>query len=337
MTTDRIVSSHASRVYDSPLDMLPSEDNPTPMVRVRGALEASGPRLPGYELYAKLEWLNPFASVKDRAAAALIEDLEQRDKIGPGRSVVEPTSGNTGLSLALIAAAKGYGMRAVVPNKVPLAKKVLLKLAGAELDVLNDNLCPAPGLGDGSVNLAKTHARAQPDRYAMPNQYENRANVLAHERTTGPEIWRQTEGRITHLFASLGTAGTITGLGRYLKGKDPDIRIVCVVPDEGHDVPGLRTPSALASTELYDESVIDEVLEINHQRAYTGARDVIRKDALLAGPSSGLIFEGARTVLERDRPESGVGVMIFCDDAFKYIDNFITHLPELAEGLSPTE
>lgn len=324
-----------ARVFESPLGLLPGVDNPTPLVRVTKSLEAAGVDLPGYRLYAKLEWMNPFGSVKDRAAAALIEDLEQRGKLGPGRSVVEPTSGNTGLSLAMIANAKGYGMRAVVPDKVPLTKKALLKMAGAELDVLNDNLCPAPGLGDGSVNLAKTHARAQPDRYAMPNQYENEANVRAHMATTGPEIWRQTQGKVTHFFATLGTSGTITGTGRYLKQQNPDVKVICVVPDEGHDVPGLRTPSALASTVLFDKGMIDEILEIEHDFAYTTALESIRLDALLAGPSSGLILEGARRVLKRDAPAQGVGVMIFCDDTFKYINNFIAHVPELAEGTSP--
>ncbi|MFT5424170.1 MAG: cysteine synthase [Phycisphaerales bacterium] len=327
----------AARVFESPLELLPGVDNPTPLVRVARSLRAAGIDLPDYRLYAKLEWMNPFGSVKDRAAAALIEDLEARGKLGPGRSVVEPTSGNTGLSLAMMANAKGYGMRAVVPNKVPLTKKALLKMAGAELDVLNDNLCPAPGLGDGSVNLAKTHAKAQPDKYAMPNQYENEANVRAHMLTTGPEIWRQTEGKITHFFATLGTSGTITGTGRYLKEQNPDIKVICVVPDEGHDVPGLRTPSALASTALFDEDLIDEILEIDHQFAYTTALEAIRLDALLAGPSSGLILEGARRVLKRDAPAHGVGVMIFCDDAFKYIENFIKHVPELAQGTTPPQ
>ena len=335
MTTHAESIDRSARVFESPLDMLPSVEDPSPLVRVRRALDRADLDLPEFKLYAKLEWMNPFGSVKDRAAAALIADLEAKGKLGPDRSVVEPTSGNTGLSLALIANAKGYGMRAVVPNKVPLTKKALLKMAGAELDVLNDNLCPAPGLGDGSVNLAKTHARAQPDKYAMPNQYENRANVQAHMDTTGPEIWRQTQGKLTHFFATLGTAGTITGTGRFLKQQNPNIKVICVVPDEGHDVPGLRTPSALASTELFDESMIDEILEIDHNLAYSAALDLIQTDGLLAGPSSGLIFEGAREILRRDTPTTGCGVMIFCDDAFKYIDNYIKHLPELAEGTSP--
>ncbi len=127
---------------------------------------------PDFSLYAKVEWMNPFGSVKDRAAWAMLRDLEERRQVGHGRGIVEPTSGNTGISLAAMARARGYHMRAVVPNKVPGEKKLLLRIAGAELDVVNDALCPAPGLGDGSINVAKTHAKALSRRYVMPNQYE---------------------------------------------------------------------------------------------------------------------------------------------------------------------
>src|SRR5262249_51324622 len=207
-------------------------------------------------------------SVKDRAAWEMLRDLEERGEIGHGRGLVEPTSGNTGISLAALARARGHHMRAVVPNKVPLEKKILLKIAGAELDVVSDELCPAPGLGDGSINLAKTHAKASSHRYAMPNQYENKKNVEAHERTTGPEIWRQTEGQITHLFVSLGTCGTVTGTAKYLRAKQPATKIIAVQPTEGHDVPGLRNVSQLEVSKLFDPSLVDEILEIDFRRAY---------------------------------------------------------------------
>src|SRR5437773_4920594 len=213
--------NHRTRVYESVFEMLPSEENPTPLVRINRLNKTAD-----FPLYAKLEWLGPFGSVKDRAAWAMLRDLEQRGEVNAKRGFVEPTSGNTGISLAAMARARGYHMRAVVPNKVPLEKKLLLKIAGAELDVISDELCPAPGLGDGSINMAKTHAKAQAKRYAMPNQYENEKNVDAHFRTTGPEIWRQTEGKITHLFCSLGTCGTVTGTGRFLRSKKPDIKII---------------------------------------------------------------------------------------------------------------
>jgi cysteine synthase len=317
-----------TRVFDDVSEMLPSEQNPSPMVRLH-RLNPS----PAFTLYAKLEWANPFGSVKDRAAWAMLRDLERRGEVTDVRGVVEPTSGNTGISLAALCSARGHPMRAVVPNRVPLEKKVLLKIAGALLDVVNDDVCPSPGIGDGSINLAKTHAKANRDKYVMPNQYENELNVQAHYRTTGPEIWRQTEGKITHLFVSLGTCGTVTGTGRFLRSRKSDIKIIAVQPTEGHDVPGLRNVRQLEVSKLFDPSLIDEILEIDYELAYTRALDLCRQEGLLAGPSSGLIYEGARRIIERDR--SGFGVMIFPDNIFKYVSNMVKHIPSLAEGVRP--
>src|SRR5947199_1343890 len=203
---------HKLRVYESVFEMMPDEENPTPLVRLNRLNPASD-----FPLYAKLEWMNPFGSVKDRAAWEMLRDLETRGEIGGQRGLVEPTSGNTGISLAAMARARGYHLRAVVPNKVPLEKKVLLKIAGADLEVVNDALCPAPGLGDGSINLAKSHAKAQARKYAMPNQYENEQNVLAHLRTTGPEICRQTEVKVKQLYVSLGHCCMCRGPRKCLK------------------------------------------------------------------------------------------------------------------------
>jgi len=317
--------NHKTRVYNDIFEMLPSEDNPSPMVRINRMNPS-----PEFTLYAKLEWANPLGSVKDRAAWAMLRDLEERGEIGNGRGLVEPTSGNTGISLAAMARARGYAVRAVVPNKVPLEKKILLKIAGAQLDVVNDDLCPSPGMGDGSINLAKSHAKASRQKYAMPNQYENEQNVLAHLRTTGPEIWRQTEGQITHLFVSLGTCGTVTGTARFLRGKKPGVRVIAVQPTEGHDVPGLRNVSQLGVSKLFDPSLIDEILEIDYELAYTRALELCQGEGLRAGPSSGLVYEGARRVIGRGG--KGFGVMIFADDVFKYTSNMAKHIPELATG-----
>ena len=311
--------NHQTRVYQDVFEMLPSEENPSPIVRIN-RLNPS----PEFQLYAKLEWLNPFGSVKDRAAWAMLRELEEKGEVGIGMKVLvwarEPA----------MAKARGYHMRAVVPNKIPLEKKVLLKIAGAELDVVNDALCPAPGLGDGSINIAKSHAKAQAKKYAMPNQYENEQNVLAHVRTTGPEIWRQTEGKVTHLFVSLGTCGTVSGTSRFLKGKNPDIKVVAVQPTEGHDVPGLRNVSQLGVSRLFDSSLVDDVLEVEFRLAYTRALELCQEEGLLAGPSSGLIYEGAREIILRDK--KGFGVMIFPDNIFKYTSNMMKHIPGLATG-----
>ena len=313
---------HQTRVYENVFEMMPSEDNPTPLVRINRL----NPN-PEFPLYAKLEWMNPFGSVKDRAAWALLRELEERDELGNGRGLVEPTSGNTGISLAALARARGHRLLAIVPNKVPHEKKVLLKIAGAELEIVSDELCPAPGLGDGSINLAKTYAKAQSHKYVMPNQYENEKNVEAHFKTTGPEIWKQAKGRITHLFTSLGTCGTVTGIGRFLRSKNSNIKIIAVQPTEGHDVPGLRNVSQLEVSKLFDPSLIDDILEIDFNLAYTRALELCQNEGLLAGPSSGLILEGALQNAARD--ERGFGVMIFPDNIFKYISNMTKHIPAL--------
>ncbi len=318
---------HKLRVYENVFEMLPDEENPTPLVRLNRLNPATG-----FPLYAKLEWLNPFGSVKDRAAWEMLRDLEARGEVGGPRGLVEPTSGNTGISLASMARARGYHLRAVVPNKVPLEKKILLKIAGAELDVVSDELCPAPGLGDGSINLAKTHVKASSQKYAMPNQYENEKNVQAHFRTTGPEIWRQTGGQITHLFVSLGTCGTVTGTSRFLRGKKPSLKVIAVQPTEGHDVPGLRNVAQLAVSKLFDSSLIDDILEVDFHLAYTRALELCQNEGLLAGPSSGLILEGALRIVQRDK--AGFGVMIFPDNIFKYTSSMAKHIPGLASGTS---
>ncbi len=316
---------HRTRVYENVFEMLPDEENPTPLVRINRLNPA-----PDFPLYAKLEWANPFGSVKDRAAWEMLRDLEARGEIGGQRGLVEPTSGNTGISLAAMARARGYQMRAVVPNKVPLEKKILLKIAGAELDVVSDELCPAPGLGDGSINLAKTYAKASSQKYALPNQYENAQNVAAHFRTTGPEIWKQTRGRITHLFVSLGTCGTVTGAGRFLRERNPGVKVIAVQPTEGHDVPGLRNVAQLSVSRLFDPSLIDDILEVDFHLAYTRALELCQNEGLLAGPSSGLILDGALQIVQRDK--RGFGVMIFPDNIFKYTANMVKHIPGLADG-----
>lgn len=316
------------RVYDNVLQALPSAENPTPLVRINRLNP-----VPGFTLFAKLEWMNPFGSVKDRAAWFLLRDMAERGVLTERRGVVEPTSGNTGISMAAMAAVLGFRMRAVVPNRVPLEKKVLLRIAGADLDVVNDALCPSPGMGEGAINLAKTRAKAEGERYAMPNQYENELNAQAHYETTGPELWRQTRGGISHLFVTLGTCGTATGCARFLKEKNPAVKVVAIQPSEGHDVPGLRNVAELQVSRLFSPELLDEILEVDFELAYTGALALARQEGLLAGPSSGLVLEGARRVIERET--TGLGVMIFPDNVFKYLSAMVRHLPDLAGGTAP--
>jgi cysteine synthase len=321
-------SRRQNRVYNDVFEMLPGVDNPTPLVRIQRVNP-----VPEFRLYAKLEWYNPFGSVKDRAAWSMLQELEAEGQLSDQRGIVEPTSGNTGISLAAMSAVRGYPMRAVVPSRVPLEKKLMLRMAGAELSVVNDELCPSPGMGEGSINMAKTYAKAQSHRYVLPNQYENEANVQAHIDTTGPEIWNQTGGEVSHVFLTLGTCGTVTGLGRYLRERNPDVKIVAVQPSEGHDVPGIRNLSQLAVSKLFDPGLVNEILEIDFHMAWRNSLALFRQEGLRAGPSSGLVLEGAREVIERDRV--GTGVMIFPDDLFKYTAGFAKHMPELLEGTMP--
>ena len=311
--------NHATRVYDSIFGLLPNEDNPTPMVRVRRLAPH-----PEIALYAKLEWYNPFGSVKDRAAWYMLRDLERRGALSAERGIVEPTSGNTGISLAAMAGALGYHARCVVPNRIPIEKKRLLKIVGAEVETVRDDLCPAPGLGEGSIGIAKTHAKASAHKYVMPNQYENPHNVEAHIATTGPEIMRQTNGEITHLFVALGTCGTVTGLGTFFKEHKPAVKIYAVSPTEGHDIPGLRNVSQLPNTTLFDRSLVEEVLELDYELAYQRAKELNQREGLMASPCCGLIFEGARTVLAQER--SACAVMIFPDSVLKYPTIMDQHL-----------
>jgi len=317
--------NHSTRVYDSIVEMLPGQENPSPMVRLNRVASSDG-----FPLYAKLEWMNPFGSVKDRAAFEMLRDLEERGALNQGKGIVEPTSGNTGISLAALGAARGHPVRAVVPEKVPEEKKAILRILGAELDVVADALCPMPGQnGGGTINLAKTHAKAQPNKYVMPNQYENQQNATAHYRTTGPEIWRQTEGKLTHLFVSLGTCGTATGTSRFLKERNPSIKVIAVQPSEGHDIPGLRNTSELSVSALFDPSLIDQIVEIPFELAYQRVLDLCRGEGLLAGPSSGLVLEGA--LRAQKQGERGLGVMIFPDGLFKYVAHIAKHIKGIAE------
>ena len=236
--------NHTLRVYDSIIGLLPSEDNPTPLVRLNRVVSFEHT-----QVFVKLEWYNPFGAVKDRIAANMIRDGEERGLLGPGKKLVEPTSGNTGMGLAMIANAKGYALQTPLSTAIPLEKRTVLRFFGADVIELDDTLCPAPGAPEGAIARAVQTAETQPD-FVMLNQYENEANPDAHYRTTGPEIWKQTRGKLTHFVAGLGTCGTITGTGKFLKEQRADVKVIGVHPEDGHDIPGVRSLRQLAQTKL---------------------------------------------------------------------------------------
>jgi cysteine synthase/rhodanese-related sulfurtransferase len=310
---------HSKRIYENVLDMLSSEENPTPMVRLRATVPFEHTRV-----YGKLEWYNPFGAIKDRVAANLIVDAEKKGLLSPGQNLVEPTSGNTGLGLAMMANARDYSLSTPLSKAIPFEKRVMLRFFGADVEELDDSLCPAPGAPEGAIARAMDKA-AQPD-FHMLNQYENEANFEAHIQTTGPEIWRQTEGKITHFVASMGTCGTITGNGRYLKSKNPDIQIIGVHPVEGHDIPGVRSLKQLTQTKLFRPDEYDHLVSVTNQEAFEMCKRLNQEDCVIAGPSSGLALAGMLKVVA-DTPDAVVVVM-FADNVFKYASSIEKHFPQ---------
>jgi cysteine synthase/rhodanese-related sulfurtransferase len=315
------MNDHVLRVYDSILGMLSSEDNPTPLVRLTKVVPYRHT-----QVYAKLEWYNPFGAVKDRIAANLLEDAEKRGHISPGgKKLVEPTSGNTGLGLAMMANAKGYAVRTPLSNKIPLEKRAVLRFFGADVMELNDELCPAPGAPEGAIAVARQTAR-MPD-FHMLDQYRNEANPESHYKTTGPEIWKQTRQKVTHFAAGLGTCGTITGTGRFLKEKNRGVTVVGVHPSEGHDIPGVRSIVQLRQTELFRPDEYDHLVEVSNDEAYGLCQRLVREECLIAGPSSGMALAGALKKVP-DAP-GHLLVVIFPDSIFKYASSVMRHFPAL--------
>jgi cysteine synthase/rhodanese-related sulfurtransferase len=315
------MGDHTLRVYESILEMLSNEDNPTPLVRIRNVLPYRHTRV-----YAKLEWYNPFGAVKDRIAANLMEDAERRGDIAPGRkTLVEPTSGNTGLGLTMMANAKGYSIRTPLSNRIPLEKRAVLRFFGADVIELNDELCPAPGAPEGAIAVARQLA-FMPD-FHMLDQYRNEANPESHYKTTGPEIWKQTGHKITHFAAGLGTCGTITGTGRFLKERNPEVKVIGVHPAEGHDIPGVRSLVQLKQTELFRPAEYDQMVEVPNDEAYALCLRLVREESVIAGPSSGMALAGAMKLVP-DQP-GNVLVVIFPDNVFKYASSVMRHFPEM--------
>ena len=320
------MADHARRVYDSILGLLSNADNPTPLVRLNRVTPFRHARV-----YAKLEWYNPFGAVKDRVAANLVADGESRRTVQAGQKLVEPTSGNTGMALAMIANAKGYALTAPLSSEIPLEKRTMLRLFGADVLELEDTLCPAPGAPEGAIARAMEIAE-RPDFHLL-NQYANEANPEAHYRTTGPEIWRQTEGQVTHFVAGLGTCGTITGTGRFLKGRNRSVQVLGVHPDEGHDIPGVRSLRQLQQTKLFFPDEYDGLAEVSNQAAFDLCLRLNREESIVAGPSSAMALQGAFELVP-DEPGS-VAVVIFPDSAFKYASSVVKHLPGLAAQEAP--
>jgi cysteine synthase B len=269
--------------------------------------------------FAKLEGHNPFGSVKDRAAYWMIKDGEERGILTKGKSIIiEPTSGNTGIALTGIANLLGYKVEIVIPEKASNETKDIIRNLGAKVFETSDDLCPKVGAGtDQSIALATSIASSRPDTYYSPNQYANEANFKGHYVGTGPEIWKQTEGKVTHFFTGVGTGGTITGIGTYLKEKNPDIKIIGCQPQQNHLIQGWRNFEESAKPDLFlkRESVVDDWISVDNKEAFSVVKEVFEKDKLLISPSSAAVY-----ACMKKYPIEGSGcvVGIFADDGRKF-------------------
>ncbi len=322
-----MANDHSKRTYDSILGMLSSEENPTPLVRLNRVTPFQHA-----QVFVKLEWYNPFGAVKDRVAANLVRDAEERGILGPGKNLVEATSGNTGLGLAMIGNAKGYRLQTPLSMAIPLEKRTVLRFFGAKVVELDDTLCPAPGAPEGAIARAHDTAKADPTTILL-DQYANEANPDAHFRATGPEIWRQTDGKVTHFIAGVGTCGTITGTGRYLKSRNPGVKVFAAIPEDGHDIPGVRSRRQLKQTKLYRPAEYDGDVEVTNQEAFGLTLRLNREESIIAGPSSGMALAAAFKLVP---DEPGVVAVVICpDNIFKYASSIVRHFPDLGPAELP--
>jgi len=272
------------------------------------------------KIFAKLEWFNPFGSVKDRAAYWMIKDAEEKKILKKDKSIIiEPTSGNTGIALTGIASNLGYKVEIVIPEKVSEETKNILKKLGATLHETSDDLCPRVGAGtDQSIALAYAISKPRPDLYYMPNQYENDSNYLSHYQSTGPEIWKQTQGKITHFFTGCGTGGTITGIGSFLKEKNDNIKVVAIQAQKNHLLQGLRNFEESAKPDLFlrREKVVNDWYTATNQKSFDMVKLLAEKENIFVGPSSGSVMAAMQDYV--NNYEEGIFVGIFADDGRKF-------------------
>lgn len=263
-------------------------------------------------LFGKLEGSNPSGSIKDRPAYYMIKKAEESGELTKGKIILEPTSGNTGIALAMIGAAKGYHVVLVMPECVSMERRHILEAYGAEIV-----LTPGREGTDGAIKRAHQIVKGEPEKYYMPNQFDNDYNILAHYETTGPEIFLQTKGGVDVFVAGMGTTGTLMGVGRYLKEKRPGIRIIGVEPSEGHTIQGLKNMNESLVPKIYVPREIDEKITIDDDEAFETARLLATKEGLFVGMSSGAAVAGALHVAKE--MDSGTIVTILPDRGDRYL------------------
>ena len=279
----------------------------TPMVRINRLCPN-----PNVNIYAKLEGFNPTGSIKDRIAVKMINDAEREGRLKPGQTIIEPTSGNTGIGLAIIGLIKGYPVEIVMSEAVSMERRKIIRAYGGKI-----HLTPAEEGTDGAIRLARKLVAENPDKYFMPDQFANAANYLAHYGGTALEIWQQTSGEIDYLVCALGTSGTLMGLSRFLKGMKPSVKVVCAHPHKGHYIQGLKNMEEAIVPQIYDPSKIDVHEMVDSEEAIAMARELIAKEGIFAGMSSGAAMLAA--VRTAEKIQSGNIVVLFPDRAEKYL------------------
>ena len=279
----------------------------TPMVRINQLCPNSK-----VNIFAKLEGFNPTGSIKDRIALRMVEAAEREGKLRKGHTIIEPTSGNTGIGLAIAGIVKGYPVEIVMSSAVSIERRKIIRSYGAKVI-----LTPADEGTDGAIRLARKMVADNPDKYFMPDQFANAANYLAHYEKTAIEIWQQTDGQIDYLVCAVGTSGTLMGLSRFLRTMKPDIKVVCAHPTKRHYIQGLKNMEEAIVPEIYNPSLIDVQEMIESEEAIEMARHIIVQEGIFAGMSSGAAMLAA--IRTAERIESGNIVVVFPDRAEKYL------------------
>lgn len=279
----------------------------TPIVRIRKMCPN-----PKVNILAKVEGFNPTGSIKDRIAVAMVEQAEADGKLYPGKTIIEPTSGNTGIGLAIAGIVKGYPVEIVMSSAVSVERRKIIRSYGGKVI-----LTPAEEGTDGAIRLARKMVAENPAKYYMPDQFSNASNYMAHYKKTAIEIWQQTEGKIDYLVGAIGTSGTLMGLARFLKIMNPDIKIVCAYPVKGHYIQGLKNMEEAIVPDIYDPGILDSQVMIESEEAIETARQVILNEGIFVGMSSGAAMLAAMRTAETI--ESGNIVVVFPDRAEKYL------------------
>lgn len=290
-------------MYDNILDTI----GRTPLVRINRL----NPK-PHIPLYAKVEGFNPTGSIKDRIALKMVEQAEESGVLTKNKTIIEPTSGNTGIGLAMIGAVKGYHVVIVMSEAVSLERRKVIEAFGAKT-ILTDR---SQGT-DGAIRKAHEICRNNPEEYFMPNQFSNEYNKLAHYYTTANEIWEDTGGKVTHFVSALGTSGTIMGVGMGLKSKNPAIKIVEAQPVRGHYIQGLKNMQEAIVPEIYDPSKIDKKVMIESEAAFAMSRSIVREEGIFVGMSSGAAMLAALECIKEI--DEGFVVVVFADRGEKYL------------------